>query len=827
LDQEIQRLPESFRSAFVLCVLEGQTVPAAAVALGVKEGTVSSRLTRARQRLQRQLSRRGIALSALLAALSVAEGASKAAVPAALAHATTCSGLLAAGVIPSHVAALAAGVARAMFLTKAKTATLVVVVAGLFATGAGVLTQRHLTAKEMQQATKESALSGEQEAKLPPTRVAVGDKDEKSDTIEVSGRVLDPDGKPFAGATLTLWTGTAKAEAPRTRATTGKDGRFRFAVRRAALQQATVVATAEGYGLDWVELPHPIPNDHEATLRLVRDDLPITGRFLNLEGRGIAGMEVQVRHLEKRADDGDLAPFIAAKGQWDRGNYIHGPSMKTLQADALPMAASAVTDADGRFRLTGFGRERVLHLKIHGKTIETAYVEVLTHPNPVTGLFTGNENDTAYGPTFERLFAPAKSIAGTVREKGTGKPLDGITVFSGRSSAKTDAQGRYQIDGIRKQSEYTVTAKGPPYFTATKSRVIDTPAFEPVVVDFDLERGLAIRGRLFNKATGKPVEGTVVYHAFEDNPHLKRGLGAGERVWAGADGSFALTGILGPGVLYVLADEDDFVKIAPPADWKIVPTINTIPQVAHALVRIDPSEKDLQTAATYEIPLEPAATVQATVVDPDGKPFTGYYVAGQTASPRVKASWLISRESPTFMVRGLEASRPRVVVLYSAEKKLGKAQLVRADEAGPLQVQLQPLSGFSGRVLDADGRPWSGLEVRATLSRRAEDFARLPVQLLVGGGWAKELETQTRTDAGGKFRLDGLLPGLKYTLTVSDGDAERPVFQRDEVSPPEAGRSEDLGDLRSKQDRQSPKVRPCGTCHDQHADRGTHADNKT
>src|SRR5262249_48895550 len=70
LDEEVQQRPACFREAFVLCVLEGKSTADAAAKLGVKEGTVKSRVNRARRALQRQLDRRGIKLAALLAALS-------------------------------------------------------------------------------------------------------------------------------------------------------------------------------------------------------------------------------------------------------------------------------------------------------------------------------------------------------------------------------------------------------------------------------------------------------------------------------------------------------------------------------------------------------------------------------------------------------------------------------------------------------------------------------------------------------------------------------------------------------------------------------------
>jgi RNA polymerase sigma factor (sigma-70 family) len=800
IDEEVQHLPANYRAAFTLCALDGRTREEAAALLGCQPGTVAVHLCRAKRRLRQQLVRRGVTLSAVLAAAALTGPASAA--PPLVVRATLQAVCGEANALPAGVAALLRGATTSMSATKPKLLAILLLTAGLAAVCGATLFARPGEA-EAPPAPSPAPSTSARPADPAPV---------KAQGTEVRGRVLGPGGKPVPGAKIVLPVYRADDYEAVPIVTTDEEGRFRgtLPAPKEGGGDRTLVASAAGFGPDWIELDGNASG--ELTFKLAKADVAVRGRVLTLEGKPVPGVTVQVGRLAAGGDGALASVFKLWPDNPDAALAKAGRLLWYPPAGGLPRAVT--TDADGRFEVKGVGDDRLLQLRLQGDTIEHVYIRVATAAgfDPKTVVPSGkpvmpgqrpaSAGPPLYGPAFDHAARPTQVVTGTVRDKETGKPMGKVGVtgevvggwWENYAFTETDAEGRYRLVGLPKVAEcrlsFIYVENDTTYLPLVKP-IREAGGLAPISADMEMVRGVLITGRVTDRETGKPVSGVVRYAPLSGNeelaklPGLDIHLDGAMTYGLDADGRFRLVAPPGLGLVVVRAETGaDGARPYPQArlspDDRKKPYFGNIDQLGETFRTAGGIIQPLLGFNAYRV-IDPAAgTASLTVdfqlnhgkpltgrlVDPDGRPVAGATLAGLSSD----GDGPVKCEGAEFTAVALDPDHPRPVAAIHPERKLAATVPLRGDEKEPPVVRLQPWGALTARVVDAEGKPLAGVSVRVWFRERsaaaAYDAARPEGEAIL-------------TDRDGRFRLDVPFGGEEFGITLrKDGrylDAGEPL----------------------------------------------------
>ncbi|MCG8648904.1 MAG: carboxypeptidase-like regulatory domain-containing protein, partial [Pirellulales bacterium] len=367
----------------------------------------------------------------------------------------------------------------------------------------------------------------------------------------------------------------------------------------------------------------------------------------------------------------------------------------------------------------------------------------------------------------------------------------------------SDKLGRYQVTGLPLEGTLRITALNPgdlPYLDARiQQNVSATTAPKPI--DFKLDRGVRIRGRVTDRNTGKRVVGNVGYLSWPNNEqlgNLHQDFDTFNSMGTDAEGNFVLIVPPGPGVLAFQARNGAKYSPASGQDFGF-PIRNggmfssgnrglVAAEEFHFVKRIEPAPG--QTDLQVDIHLGRGDVLAVEVIKADGGSFEE--ILAYDVVPRRRSGYRAGR----FDVFNLQPDQTRTVFLHDPSLDYaGVFELKMPARKGDrnVQLKLEKASTVSGRLTDVQGRPLSRWFVVATSSGMVDWITSQRSGLRPTGMFNFH---QTSTDADGYFRLKGLPAGTPIELAAgARRDDQRPIPKRIKTLSLRPGRNEELGPL--------------------------------
>lgn len=242
-------------------------------------------------------------------------------------------------------------------------------------------------------------------------------------------------------------------------------------------QVLEIVAVADGFGPAWFQ--GEVKNGNELTLRLVADH-QVHGRVVDLQGKPVAGARVTVNAVGL-TENNDAGPLVQSLKERQSGTprraATQAPTTRVGTSLAPQIYRVVVSDDDGRFALTGLGRERFAEVIVEFPLIVSEMFQVIARAEvsaiqvPKVEKRPEHGKVTWYGADFIHVAEPCRPVVGSVRDAQTGQPLAGVRVAGVESIALAEVAPNADNEVIRLDLELDSG-------TAVAGRVLDADGNE-------------------------------------------------------------------------------------------------------------------------------------------------------------------------------------------------------------------------------------------------------------------------------------------------------------------------------------------------------------